>query len=152
MNVSMTIDKQSVRKIQRNLQGMSESIKTRALRQGAYKVVQKITRDAKSRTPKGETGLLRRSVKAKVSGINRRRGSFTAWSGVDVNVRGTDKKGRPRHPAKYAHLVHDGFIHKGSNTQIAGRPFMRQAVAMMPNNGMDILVDETLAAAQRYNQ
>lgn len=149
MRTNITVDKASLRALQRNLGNIASAVKAKAIRQGSYKLVQQVARGAKSRAPVGETGLLKKSIVAKTTGI--RKGRFRAWAGINVNTTGVDKEGKPRQPVKYAHLVHDGFLH-ANGTHIKGRPFMRDSVNSTPNNGLDIIAREAAAAAKRYSK
>jgi HK97 gp10 family phage protein len=91
-----------------------------------------VLKTAKQKVPKGETGLLKKSLGRKIS-VNRRTGRVVAIVGPRTGYKSTKKgkkitklgeqfKAAEVNPVRYAHLVEKGTKHS------APKPFLRPAL------------------------
>ncbi|MES2706073.1 MAG: HK97-gp10 family putative phage morphogenesis protein [Verrucomicrobiota bacterium] len=124
--------------LQLRIRALENKIQRGAMREALTKAARPVTAAAKRNAPKGLTGLLKKSIRQKIS-TNTRKGSVTAIIGPSKNTSGQyDLHGTGEivtvRPHKYAHLVEfgtasRGAYHKGVKVTPgnAPNPFMRSA-------------------------
>jgi hypothetical protein len=126
------------RKVQRMLRELPDRIERKVLRQAINVATTPAVRAAKRLAPKGESGLLKKSIGKKIK-TYKRTNTAVALVGPRKQTVG-EYKGKPRKPSKYAHLVERGtkahkitvvfkdghkatFSHPGSKA----KPFLKNA-------------------------
>jgi len=122
-------------KLVTDIDQLEKRIARGAMREALTKSGRIMTAEAKSKAPVGRTGLLKKSIKQKITTVQKRN-SVTARIGASTVVAGTDPlTGKAVKPSKYLHLVefgtasrgvygHEGWLMEPGN---APKPFMRPA-------------------------
>lgn len=122
-------------KLVTDINQLEKRIARGAMREALTKSGRIMTAAAKSKAPVGRTGLLKKSIKQKIT-TNQKRNFVTARIGASTRVQGVDPRtGKAVKPAKYLHLVefgsatrgvwgHEGYVMEPGND---ANPFMRQS-------------------------
>ena len=122
-------------KLSTNIAELERRIARGAMRAALTKSGRIMTAKAKASAPVGRTGLLKKSIKQKIS-TNQKRNLVTARIGASTVVTGTDPlTGKAVKPSKYLHLVEFGTTSRGvwgkkefkTTPGNPPRPFMRQS-------------------------